>query len=101
MYSSNNYLNYNSNEFSSDLPGQTSFHNVNQPFMGNNAMKSDFDVSATRKLLCFFLNRYLHFFVLIESNELFCSSSSYPTSSAGFSIPAHASGTKKQTNKLE
>lgn len=73
IYSSNNYLNYNTNEFSSDLSGQTSFHNVNQQFLGNNTMKNDFDVSAT------------------QSNELFCSSSSYPTSSASFSIPAHAS----------
>ena len=41
MYTSNNYLNYNTNEFSSDLPSQTSFHNVNQQFIGNNSMKND------------------------------------------------------------
>jgi hypothetical protein len=48
MYTSNNYLNYNTNEFSSDLPSQSSFHNVNQQFIGNNSMKNDFDVSSTR-----------------------------------------------------
>lgn len=48
MYTSNNYLNYNPNDFSTDLSAQTSFHNVNQQFIGNNTMKTDFDVSSTR-----------------------------------------------------
>jgi hypothetical protein len=44
MYTSNNYLNYNTNDF----PSESSFHNVNQQFVGNNSMKNDFDVSSTR-----------------------------------------------------
>ncbi|CAF2693389.1 unnamed protein product [Rotaria sp. Silwood2] len=75
MYTSNNYLNYNTNDFSNDLSTQSSFHNVNQHFIGNNnTMKNDFDISST------------------QSNELFCSSSTpYPTSTTNFPIPAHAS----------
>ncbi|CAF1392474.1 unnamed protein product [Rotaria magnacalcarata] len=73
MYPSNNYLNYAANEFSNDL-STSSFHNANQHFIGNNPMKNDFDLSST------------------QPNELFCSSStSYPTSTANFPIPAHAS----------
>jgi len=48
MYTSNNYLNYNTNDFSTDLSAQTSFHNANQQFIGNHSMKNDFDVSSTR-----------------------------------------------------
>ena len=48
MYPSNNYLNYNTNEFSGDLTAQSSFHNANSQFMGNNSMKNDYDVSAPR-----------------------------------------------------
>ncbi|CAF3697813.1 unnamed protein product, partial [Rotaria sp. Silwood1] len=76
MYTSNNYLNYNTNDFSNDLSTQSSFHNVNQHFIGNNnnTMKNDFDIPST------------------QSNELFCTSStSYPTSTTNFSIPAHGS----------
>jgi hypothetical protein len=51
MYTSNNYLNYNTNDFSTDLSTQTSFHNVNQQFIGNNSVKNDFDVSSTRELI--------------------------------------------------
>ncbi|CAF0739657.1 unnamed protein product [Adineta steineri] len=76
MYTSNNYLNYNPNDFSTDLSAQSSFHNVNQQFIGNNSMKNEFDITST------------------QSNEIFCSSStSYPTppTAPSFSIPAHTS----------
>ncbi|CAF1162065.1 unnamed protein product [Adineta ricciae] len=75
MYPSNNYLNYNTNDFASEHSVQPSFHNGNQQFMGNNSMKNEFDVSAT------------------QSNDGFCSSSTSYPSSAGpnFPIPPHAS----------
>jgi hypothetical protein len=54
MYSSNNYLNYNPNDFSTDLSAQASFHNVNQQFIGNNSIKNDFDITSTRLLIRIF-----------------------------------------------
>lgn len=48
MYNSNNYLNYNTNEFSADLSVQSSFHNGNAQFLATNAMKNDYDVSTSR-----------------------------------------------------
>ncbi len=97
MYTSNNYLNYNTNEFSSDLPSQSSFHNVNQQFIGNNSMKNDFDVSSLENLSIFVIVYWI-----LESNELFCSSStSYPPSTATFAIPAHASGRNRKIILLD
>jgi hypothetical protein len=48
MYTSNNYLSYNPNDFSGDISTQPSFHNVNQQFIGTNSMKNDFDMPSTR-----------------------------------------------------
>jgi hypothetical protein len=43
-------------------------------------------------------NNNNYFIFIVEANELFCSSSSYPSSAANFSIPAHASGKKHKQN---
>ena len=51
MYASNNYLNYDTNEFSTDLSIQSSFPHVNQQFIGNYAIKNDFDSSSTRSFI--------------------------------------------------
>jgi len=92
MYTSNNYLNYNTNDFSTDLSTPSSFHNVNQQFIGNHSIKNDFDVPSTRELKFRLFLLYYSSFIL-ESNEIFCSSSTpYPTSTASFPIPPHASG---------
>lgn len=50
MYASNNYLNYNTNDFANDVstPATSSFQNTNQHFIGNNSMKNDYDLSSTR-----------------------------------------------------
>jgi hypothetical protein len=97
MYPSNNYLSYNPNDFSTDLPTQSSFHNVNQQFIGNNAIKNDFDISSARSLIGVFVELNFYFNFISEPNELFCSSStSYPTSATNFPIPAHASGKKRK-----